>query len=44
MGLTLMVITPEVYAVVVFIAIATTLITPPLLGIAFRRGSALEPA
>lgn len=44
MGLTLMVITPEVYAVVVFIAAATTLITPLLLSIAFRGGSVLEPA
>jgi len=42
MGLTLMVITPEVYAVVVFIAVATTLITPLLLSIAFRAGPALE--
>jgi Kef-type K+ transport system membrane component KefB len=44
MGLALMVITPEVYAVVVFIAIATTLITPLLLSLAFRGSPALEPA
>lgn len=43
MGLTLKVVSPEVYAVVVFIAIATTLITPLLLKMAFRS-PALEPA
>jgi Kef-type K+ transport system membrane component KefB len=43
MGLTLKVISPEVYAVVVFTAVATTLITPLLLRIAFRRRT-IEPA
>jgi Kef-type K+ transport system membrane component KefB len=36
MGLATKVIRPEVYAVVVFTAVATTLITPLLLRIAFR--------
>lgn len=44
MGLTLMVITPEVYGVVVFIAIESALITPLLLTIAFRGSPALDPA
>ena len=35
-GLTLSVISTEVYAVVVFMAVATTLVTPLLLKIAFR--------
>jgi hypothetical protein len=37
------VISTEVYAVVVFMAVATTLVTPLLLKIAFRS-PALEPA
>jgi len=43
MGLAMKVISPEVYAVVVFMAVATTLVTPLLLKIAFRS-PALEPA
>ena len=43
MGLAMQVISTEVYAVVVFIAVATTLVTPLLLKIAFRS-PALEPA
>jgi Kef-type K+ transport system membrane component KefB len=43
MGLAAKVIRPEVYAVVVFTAVATTLITPLLLKIGFR-GPAVEPA
>jgi Kef-type K+ transport system membrane component KefB len=43
MGLATKVIRPEVYAVVVFTAVATTLITPLLLRIAFR-GPTIEPA
>jgi Kef-type K+ transport system membrane component KefB len=42
MGLTMNVISPEVYAVVVFMAVATTLVTPLLLKIAFRDPE-LEP-
>jgi hypothetical protein len=37
------VIRPEVYAVVVFTAVATTLITPLLLKIGFRNPT-IEPA
>jgi Kef-type K+ transport system membrane component KefB len=36
MGLSLAIIRPEMYAVVVFVAVATTLLTPVLLKIAFR--------
>jgi Kef-type K+ transport system membrane component KefB len=43
MGLSMKVISTEVYAVVVFMAVATTLVTPLLLKIAFRN-PALEPA
>ena len=43
MGLAMKVISPEVYAVVVFMAVATTLVTPLLLKIAFRSPT-LEPA
>jgi len=41
-GLSLAVISSEVYSVVVFMAVATTLVTPLLLKIAFRT-PALEP-
>ena len=43
MGLAMKVISTEVYAVVVFMAVATTLVTPLLLKIAFRDPT-LEPA
>jgi Kef-type K+ transport system membrane component KefB len=43
MGLSMKVISTEVYAVVVFMAVATTLVTPLLLKIAFRSPT-LEPA
>jgi len=43
MGLAAKVIRPEVYAVVVFTAVATTLITPLLLKIGFRNPT-IEPA
>ena len=43
MGLSMKVISTEVYAVVVFMAVATTLVTPLLLKIAFRS-PVLEPA
>jgi Na+:H+ antiporter len=43
MGLTMAVISSQVYAVVVFMAVATTLVTPLLLKIAFPEGAA-EPA
>jgi Kef-type K+ transport system membrane component KefB len=43
MGLSLAVIRPEMYAVVVFTAVASALLTPLLLKIAFRS-PALEPA
>ena len=43
MGLSMKVISTEVYAVVVFMAVATTLVTPLLLKIAFKD-PALEPA
>jgi|SRR5665213_271929 len=43
MGLSMKVISTEVYAVVVFMAVATTLVTPLLLKIAFRSPK-LEPA
>jgi Kef-type K+ transport system membrane component KefB len=43
MGLSTKVVSPQVYAVVVFIAVVTTLITPLLLTAAFRS-PALEPA
>jgi Kef-type K+ transport system membrane component KefB len=36
MGLTMQVVSPQVYAVLVFIAVATTLLTPLLLKIAFK--------
>ena len=39
MGLTMKVISAEVYAVVVFMAVATTLATPLLLRIAFRNAT-----
>jgi Kef-type K+ transport system membrane component KefB len=42
MGLTMKVISTEVYAVVVFMAVATTLVTPLLLKIAFKEPK-LEP-
>ncbi len=43
MGLTMAIIRPETYAVVVFLAVASALLTPVLLKIAFRSPS-LEPA
>jgi Kef-type K+ transport system membrane component KefB len=43
MGLTMAIIRPETYAVVVFLAVASALLTPVLLKIAFRT-PALEPA
>ena len=43
MGLTMAIIRPETYAVVVFLAVASALLTPVLLKIAFRA-PALEPA
>jgi Kef-type K+ transport system membrane component KefB len=43
MGLTMAIIRPETYAVVVFMAVASALITPLLLKIAFRQPT-LEPA
>jgi len=42
MGLTMQVVSPQVYAVLVFIAVSTTLLTPLLLKIAFAD-PALEP-
>jgi len=42
MGLTMQVVSPQVYAVLVFIAVATTLLTPLLLKIAFKEPR-LEP-
>jgi Kef-type K+ transport system membrane component KefB len=43
MGLTLTVITPQVYGIVVFMSIATTMITPPLLRVAFPRNHPEAP-
>jgi len=42
MGLTMQVVSPQVYAVLVFIAVATTLLTPLLLKVAFED-PALKP-
>ena len=41
-GLTLGVISKDVYGVVVFMAVATTIVAPPLLKMAFR-GAGQEP-
>lgn len=43
-GLGLAVISPDVYAIVVFMAVATTLVTPLLLRVAFRQPAALSVA
>jgi len=41
-GLAMAVIAPHVYAVVVFMAVATTLVAPPLLALAYRGVSPAE--
>ena len=41
-GLSLTVIDDRLYAVVLFMAVATTLIAPPLLSLLFRKEAAVE--
>jgi Kef-type K+ transport system membrane component KefB len=43
LGLSLGAISSEIYAVVVFMAVATTIIAPPLLNIAFKNAKAEAP-
>jgi len=43
-GLSMGVIAPEIFGVVVFMAVATTLIAPPLLALAYRNVPALKAA
>lgn len=43
LGMTMGVVTKPIYAVVVFMSVATTLLAPPLLNVAFREDSA-QPA
>ena len=38
-GIGMSIITPDIYGVVVFMSIATTIVAPPLLNIAFRSGA-----
>jgi Kef-type K+ transport system membrane component KefB len=43
LGLTLGILTTEIYDIIVFMAIATTLIAPPLIKVAFRSRSGALP-